>query len=81
MSIQRDEALETVRQLWQEHFHLDSLPDDANFFELGGRSRELVMVAFAIEERFSVELSLRELINALTPTAMTDLVLGKVGAA
>jgi acyl carrier protein len=79
--IQHDQVRETVRQLWQDHFHVDHLPDDANFFELGGRSRELVMVAFAIEEKFAIELSLRDLVNAPTPAAMADLVIEKVAAA
>jgi acyl carrier protein len=78
--IHYDEVREMVRQLWQYHFHVDDLPDDANFFELGGRSRELVMVAFAIEEKFAIELSLRDLINAPTPAAMIDLVVEKVAA-
>ena len=79
--IQHDEVRETVRQLWQDHFHVDDPSNDANFFEVGGRSRELVMVAFAIEEKFAVELSLRDLINAPTPAAMADLVIEKVRAA
>jgi acyl carrier protein len=79
--IQHDQVRETVRQLWQDRFHVDNLSDDANFFELGGRSRELVMVAFAIEEKFAIELSLRDLVNAPTPAAMADLVIRKVAAA
>lgn len=79
--IQHDEVREAVRQLWQDHLHADGLSDDANFFELGGRSRELLLVAFAIEQEFAVELSLRDLVDAPTPGAMADLVIEKVTAA
>jgi len=69
-----DVVQEVIRQLWAERFPREEISGETNFFELGGRSRELMMLAFAVEERFDVELSLRELVNGPTVAQMAVLV-------
>lgn len=71
---------EQVRSIWKRLLSCDEVPADANFFELGGRSREFVMVAFAIEEDFDIELSLRDLLTVPTPAGLTDLIVERIAA-
>jgi acyl carrier protein len=60
-----------LKEIWRRELGIDEIPADDNFFELGGRSGNFVRVAIAVEERFGVELSLRDFFNSPTIRGLT----------
>ena len=62
----------TIAEVWARLLDLDEVPTEANFFELGGRSGEFVRAALEIEDRYGIELSLRDFFDAPTVAALTD---------
>ena len=53
-------------EIWGRTLGVADVPVNANFFELGGRSATFVRVALEIEDRYGIELSLRDFFNAPT---------------
>lgn len=56
----------TVATLWQEVLHLERVSIDANFFELGGRSLDLVQVGTRLHTLLNLEISLQDLFQQST---------------
>lgn len=59
-------------EIWGRMLGVADVPVDANFFELGGRSATFVRVALEIEDRYGIELSLRDFFNAPTVRGLAD---------
>ena len=80
MSRQSPEAIASeLQEIWQQELGIHQIPPDDNFFELGGRSGNFVRVALAVEERFGVELSLRDFFNSPTIHGLTAQVAALAG--
>jgi acyl transferase domain-containing protein/acyl carrier protein len=62
----RTDIEQQVAAIWQEQLGIDQIGVDDNFFELGGHSLLAVRVISRLRDRYSVELSLRTLLEAPT---------------
>lgn len=73
-----DGVLESViAAVWSELLDLEAIPAGADFFELGGDSLAAVRMLFALEDRFSVQVSFSDFIEEPT----VDAVVAKVARA
>jgi acyl carrier protein len=61
-------------EIWCRVLDVADVPVDANFFELGGRSATFVRVALEIEDRYGIEMSLRDFFSAPTIQGLTSVV-------
>ncbi|MGH2767978.1 MAG: acyl carrier protein [Actinomycetota bacterium] len=78
-----EEIFEALREVLIDRLKVeaDKIKSDANLFEdLGLDSIDLMSAVMAIEERFSVEVSDRELENVTTVGEAVDLLAEKAGA-
>jgi hypothetical protein len=68
------QVLETIQRTWADILRVESVAPDDDFFEIGGNS---LIVAFAVArlgERLGLELPMRALFEAPTPTEMAELI-------
>jgi acyl carrier protein len=69
-----------VHQAWRSALLLDELPDDANFFLLGGDSLTAVMVAAEVRDQLGAEIGLADLLEAPTVGEFAERVRAAVAA-
>ncbi|MBG0833230.1 amino acid adenylation domain-containing protein [Planomonospora sp. ID67723] len=64
----------TLAELWAELLGTETVPGDADFFQLGGDSMLAVRLVAAVRDRFATELALHEFFTAPTLAELADLV-------
>jgi nonribosomal peptide synthetase DhbF len=57
---------ETIAAVWAEELGVADVRPEDGFFELGGHSLTALRVVYRVRDRFSVDLSLRDLMAART---------------
>jgi amino acid adenylation domain-containing protein/non-ribosomal peptide synthase protein (TIGR01720 family) len=53
-----NEAEEKLMEIWQTAFHIEEIPETANFFELGGNSLKAVEISMQLNKEFGYQLTL-----------------------
>ncbi|MEC3978296.1 phosphopantetheine-binding protein [Amycolatopsis sp. H20-H5] len=69
-----DELGQTVAQVWADVLDLDQVWPGDGFFELGGHSLTALRVVYRLRDKLSVDLSLRDLMEARTLAEFTETV-------
>lgn len=70
------ERLATIRSLWGEVLDLDTVPDDTNFYEIGGNSLLLVALVERIRQSTGVAVRTVDVLRAGTVRGHAELLAG-----
>jgi acyl transferase domain-containing protein/NADP-dependent 3-hydroxy acid dehydrogenase YdfG/acyl carrier protein len=70
-------AAEAVRALWAETLGIPGLQADDDFFAVGGDSLTAIQLVSRLQDRFGVELSVSELFDAPSPSALALMIEAK----
>ncbi|MFD0883311.1 non-ribosomal peptide synthetase [Streptosporangium algeriense] len=71
-----DGLLAAVLAIWQRFFDAQTIPADADFFDIGGHSLLAVEVVSAVNEELDADIDLAEFFELPTPRSMENLVKG-----
>ncbi|MEU2929428.1 phosphopantetheine-binding protein [Streptomyces sp. NPDC007251] len=63
-----------IAQLWAEHFGLQEVGVDDDFFALGGNSLAGIKIIERIAEEYGVQLSVRDFYLAQSPARVAELI-------
>lgn len=69
-----DDVRAGVAEVWGRVLRLDGVPDDANFFELGGSSLAAIHVVSLLKERYDVALDVTDVFENDDLSALAELV-------
>ncbi len=72
----QDVSEQEVARLWQQLLGIDRVGVDEDFFRLGGESLSALQILNRVQERFGVELSLRDFYAAPTVQGLTQQIRG-----
>lgn len=67
-------TLGIIRRAWADILHVDAVAADDDFFELGGNSLIVASAVALLGERIGIELPMRALFEAPTPSEMAELI-------
>jgi acyl carrier protein len=70
----RDEAEHKVAAIWERLLKMETVPRDADFFELGGNSIRATVAAGMIEQEFGLSLPVADLFAAPTVAGTAALI-------
>ena len=57
------ENIQIVREVWEKALNINGVPDNANFFTIGGHSLLGVEVCYEIKKQTGISLSLKDLLQ------------------
>jgi len=73
------EVDDTVRRLWRSIFPNSTGADEENFYELGGASRDAIMLIAMLNEEMEAEFGIEVFFEAATVKEIIDAIKGQLG--
>jgi len=64
-----------IQKIWCEVLKVEECNHNANFFDLGGNSLQIIKILNALDEKFGLEIEIEAIYDELTLTSLTNVAL------